>query len=359
MADFHAVILAGGSGTRFWPASRRDRPKHFLPLGPQGQTLLGATIARLAPLARRERLWIVTNAAQAEQIGRLLPEFPAGQLLLEPEPRDTAPAVAFAAAQLEARAPGSVVGMFPADHRIDDEAAFRRCVERAIALAADGATLVTLGIAPDRPATGYGYIELGAAIDAQEPVACHAAAFREKPDRATAERFVAGRRHLWNSGMLLWSWRALRDAMAGGDPALAAAGDAMLAAARAGDRPALARAFATAPRISIDYAVLERAPRVAVVRAEFGWDDLGSFVTLGRAAAPDAAGNVVLAAGGAAALLEQSERCTVYAEGDRTIALFGTADLVVVAVDDAVLVCPRHRAEELKQLVRQLPPRRL
>lgn len=350
--ELHAVVLAGGAGTRFWPASRAARPKHFLPLGAQGRSLLEATLVRCAALAPRERIWIATNELQARAIGDLLPSFPPTQILIEPEARDTAPAVALAAARIEARAPGAVMAMFPADHWIHPPELFVRCLEAAVEQARGSTALVTLGIVPTRAATGYGYIELGAGTAV--PWIHHVAQFREKPDRATAEQFLAGGRHLWNSGIFVWTYAALRAAMGAGNRELAAATDAMLLAARAGDEPRVAQAFASAPRTSIDFAVLEHAPEVLVVRAMFEWDDLGSFLSLPRVAAPDADGNVALLAGGAGTVAEQSHGNLVYAEGPRLVALFGVEDLVVVAVGDAVLVCPKARAEELKVLVQRL-----
>ena len=353
LPPLHAVIMAGGSGTRFWPASRSARPKQFLPLA-HGMSLLEATIRRVEALAGRERTWIVTNPRQAELCARLLPDFPAAQILIEPEARDTAPCVALAAAAIEAKEPGAVLAVMPADHVITPEAAFHALLRRGQQLAADGTTLVTFGIAPTRAATGYGYIELGAALDAGTPRAHAVARFREKPDLATAQHFLATGRHLWNSGIFVWTTRALLAAMDQGAPDLAAATRTLLQAFQRDDRAAIDTTFRACRKISIDYAVMEKAPRVAVVRAELAWDDVGSFVTLGTVAGHDAAGNVVLGAAGGAAVVHEARDCVAYVEGARTIALFGVHDLVVVAVDDAVLVCPKDRAEDLKSLVQKL-----
>jgi mannose-1-phosphate guanylyltransferase len=350
----HAVILAGGSGTRFWPASRGHRPKQFLPLAGGQRTLLQATVERLRGLVPVDRLWIVTNPQQAGGVLAAAPGFPPEQVIVEPHARDTAPCVALAAARIEARDPGAVHVVLPADHRIEPAAAFQRLLERGAELAADGRTLVTFGIQPARPATGFGYIELGAQLDGGQPAAYRVARFREKPDVATARAFVESGRFLWNSGIFVWTAAALLAAMRAGHRDLLAAAERMAAACRAGDDQALAAAFAAAPKTSIDYAVMERAPQVAVVRADLRWDDLGSFVTLGAEFAPDAAGNVQVAGAGARLLLEDARGCVAYAEGRRVVALFGVHDLVVVAVDDAVLVCPKDRAEDLKALVQRL-----
>ncbi len=354
----HAIIMAGGSGTRFWPASRRRRPKQLLPLV-QGKTLLQATVDRAAAVAGGERTWIVTNAELARALPAALPAFPAAQVLVEPEPRDTAPCIAFATAWIEARDPGATMAFLPADHVIGDSGAFAEVLRRAAALAADGASLVTLGIRPTHAATGYGYIERGDAVDGAAPRAFRALSFREKPDRATATDLVASGRFSWNSGVFVWTAAALLAAMAGGYAELAECTRAMCAAAARGAPGEVAAAFRRAPRTSIDYAVMERATRVVVVETDVAWSDLGSFPALTAVAPRDDAGNVAAVGGGARTLLEDASDCVVYAEGPRAVALLGTHGLVVVAVDDAVLVCPRERADDIKRLVQRARERGL
>ncbi|MBX3461840.1 MAG: NTP transferase domain-containing protein [Planctomycetes bacterium] len=347
--SLHAVIMAGGAGTRFWPASRKRRPKQFLPLC-HGRILLAATIDRLAGLCPPDQVWIVTNPQQAKAIGRLLPGFRRDRIVVEPEARDTAPCVALATATIAAVDPGATMVVLPADHVIEPEAEFHRMLRRGAAIAATGA-LVTFGVQPTHPATGYGYIECGAAHDDGEPRAFAARRFREKPDLATARQFVQQGGFLWNSGIFVWTVDSIRRAMQHGDPALGEAAERMLAAARTGQRAALNRAFRRAPKTSIDYAVMERAERVVTVEATVRWDDVGAFPAIAAVGTADDAGNHALLAGGAAQLALQSEGNIVYAEGRRTVALFGVRDLVVVAVGDAVLVCPKDRAGDLKAMV--------
>jgi len=349
MSSLHAVIMAGGSGTRFWPASRSARPKQFLPLA-RGRPLLQAAIDRLEGLCARERTWIVTNAAQARALPTVVPGFPAAQVIVEPEARDTAPCVALATATIAARDPGATIAVLPADHVIEPVDAFQRLLARGSALAADDRTLVTFGIAPTFAATGYGYIECGEPLDQQEPQALRARRFREKPDRATAEQFVAAGTFLWHSGISVGTAAAITAAMAH-NAGLAAAAARMLAACQRQDRDAVTRAFLRAPKTSIDFAVMEQASQVAVVRAALRWDDVGSFRAIETIGEHDGAGNAALLAGGAGVLACQAAHNIVYAEGARTVALFGVQDLVVVAVGDAVLVCPRERAADLKTLV--------
>ncbi|MBL9077559.1 MAG: NTP transferase domain-containing protein [Planctomycetes bacterium] len=347
--SLHAVIMAGGSGTRFWPASRKKRPKQFLPLA-RGRLLIQATIDRLAGLCEPDHVWIVTNAQQAKALAKLVPGFRKDRIVVEPEARDTAPCVALATATIAAVDPGATMIVMPADHVIEPEAEFQRMLRRGAELAATGA-LVTFGVRPTQPATGYGYIECGDAVDRAEPRAFAARRFREKPDRATAEQFLRHGGFLWNSGIFVWTVDSIRRAMHHGNAALGAAADRMLAAASAGQTAALRRAFRTAPKTSVDYAVMERAERVVTVEATVRWDDVGSFPAIASVGTADTAGNHALLAGGAAQIALQARDNIVYAEGKRTVALFGVEGLVVVAVGDAVLVCPQNRAADLKELV--------
>lgn len=342
--------MAGGSGTRFWPASRATRPKQFLPLA-NGKPLIEAAIDRLHGLVPPEHVWVATNKKQAKALTRLLPNLPRERLILEPEPRDTAPCVALATATIAATDPEATMIVLPADHVIEPTDAFQAMLQAGIELAQDHKTLVTFGIPPTFPATGFGYIECGAAVAGAKLPTFAATRFREKPDLATAKQFVASGNFLWNSGMFVWTVPAIRRAMERGEPLLAACTTAMLAALQKQEKAATNRAFLTAPARSIDYAVMEKADAVAVVKAPIRWNDVGSFPALDAVSPPDADGNVAVLAGGASHLALQSKANIVYADGDRTVALFGVHDLVVVAVDDAVLVCPKDKAQDLKALV--------
>lgn len=351
--DLHAVIMAGGSGTRFWPASRHDRPKQLLPLA-AGKTLIEATVDRLAPLVPEERRWIVTNPTQAAKIATTLPSFPSSQIIVEPAPRDTAACIALTVARLEARSPGAVVAVLPSDHLIRPTERFVELLERGVEVASDRRTLVTFGIKPTWPATGFGYIEPGAPLVDGPPGSHSIARFREKPNLGTAREFIASGRFLWNSGIFVWTTDALLAAMDVGSPALAACTRRMIDAARDGDEDAVAEAFDQAPRTSFDFAVMEKAPHAAVVEADYEWSDVGSFLALDTVVPPDDKGNVLALFDGADSSLLDARDCVVYAEGPRTVALLGTNDLVCVAVGDAVLVCPKHRIDDMKSLVQQL-----
>lgn len=350
MSSLHAIVMAGGSGTRFWPASRTARPKQFLPLA-HGKLLIQATIDRLVGLCDPANVWIVTNPLQARTLAKLLPDFPRDHVIVEPEARDTAPCVALATATIAARDPDATMIVLPADHVIEPVAEFHRMLRRGAALAADDTTLVTFGVTPTSPATGYGYIECGAPLDGAAPRAFAAQRFREKPDLATAQQFLATGGFLWNSGIFVWTVKGIRRAMANSHPELAAATDRMIQSVAKGQRAQVTRIFKKAPKTSIDYAIMEKAKQVAVVEATVRWDDVGSFPALTAVGQGDDAENFALLTGGAAQIALQSQGNIVYAEGPRTVALFGVQDLVVVAVGDAVLVCPKHRAADLKVLV--------
>lgn len=353
MTSLHAVIIAGGSGTRFWPASRRRRPKQCLPLI-EGRSLLEKTLDRLAAAVSPERTWIVTNAEQAAGIADLLPQFSRQQIIIEPEARDTAPCIALACAKIGALDESACMAIMPADHLIEPVAAFHQLLQRGQQIAENSNALVTFGITPSHPATGFGYIERGQTLDQEQPAAFRVQGFREKPDAATAKQYLNSGRHLWNSGIFLWTCRSFRDALRASAPELADCTEAMLSAISQNDPSALRRAFLETPKISIDYALLEKASEIVVIQAELEWNDLGSFAALDAIAERDASGNITVLDEGAQLTLLDSEGCTSFVRGKQTLALMGTRDLLVVVVEDAILVCPKSQAEDLKRLVEKL-----
>jgi mannose-1-phosphate guanylyltransferase/mannose-6-phosphate isomerase len=347
------VILCGGTGTRLWPLSRKLLPKQFLPLVTE-KSLLQDTALRLAGIAESAPAILVCNhehrflvAEQMQSIG-VRP----GTLILEPKGRNTAPAIAVAARVALQQAPGACLLVLPSDHMVRDVAAFQRAVAAARA-AVEGGALATFGIVPTHPATGYGYIEEG------EPVAGGAAArrikrFVEKPDAATAERFLAQGGFLWNSGMFAFSAQAYLDELQRLRPDIAAGAERALAAA-ARDLDVLrldAEAFAACPAESVDYAVMEKTSRGVVVRADIGWSDVGSWSSLWDVSPKDADGNVVRGD----VHLADAKGCLIRSEG-RLVSALGVQDLVIVDTDDAVLVAARSRVEEVKEIVEGLERR--
>ncbi|HTO53740.1 MAG TPA: sugar phosphate nucleotidyltransferase [Myxococcota bacterium] len=347
------MVLAGGAGTRFWPASRRAVPKPFVPLVGR-RTLIGDTLERLRLLAPAPRTTVVSAEALGAATRRALRAYPGTRLLLEPVARNTAAAIAWAAAEALGRGDSGVIGVFPADHYIPDARAFARAVRVGAAAAADGERVVLLGIEPARPDTGYGYLRLTrGARGAVVPVA----RFVEKPDAARARRFVADGGYLWNAGMVLARperilaetkrlspevWDAL------GPTLERIAGGARVA------RAALARAYRAVRPLSFDYAVLERSRRVFALRGRFAWSDLGSWDALGTHL-PVLEGNQVHAA--APPVLLDAQHNVVWSSTDKTVALLGVRDLLVIQTTDALLVCANHRAQDVRKVVDELARR--
>ena len=350
-SPLYPVILSGGSGTRLWPLSRSLNPKQLLAVAAE-TSMLQETAARAARLPGAAAPIVVSGEAHRFLIARQLREggLAPSAILLEPEGRNTAPAIALAAHWLAAHDPDALMLVMPSDHVIADPAAFARAVAVAEPAARSG-HLVTFGIRPDRPETGYGYIEVGAPLDGVDGV--HAVSrFVEKPDAATAQVYLAGGRHVWNGGIFLLTARGFLDALVTHAPEIArACAEAMAAHAVDGVfvRPAAAL-FGQAPSVSVDYAVMEKADRVTVVPVEMGWSDVGSWDALWAISPKDGHGNV--AKGDVVAIDTQNSLIRV--EGGPAVATLGVEDLVVVSTRDAVLVAPRERSQDVKRVVDEL-----
>ena len=350
--NLYAVIMAGGSGTRFWPASRQKRPKQLLSLTGQ-RSLLQQTVDRLAPLVPPERVLVVTGRAHAEQVGEQLPGLPPENILAEPMGRNTAAACGLAAAWVARRDPGAVCLVLPADHLITDETLFISTLERAAQLAASQEVLVTLGLTPRFPATGFGYIETGEVADPAPPAVSRVAAFHEKPDLATAQAYLDGGKHLWNSGMFAWRAERLLAELERHLPELAS-GLAELAPALGTPEQdaALDRIYPGLPSISVDHGVLEKCSHLLVVKADFGWSDVGSWEAMGELWDLDLNGNANQQ--GIERIHAVDSRGNLVSAGDRLVALLGVKDLVAVVTDDVLLIAPRSRCQEVGRLLEEL-----
>ena len=348
--NLYPVIMAGGSGTRFWPLSRKALPKQFLSLATE-KPLISETAARLKGLAPLSRTFVVCGKAHAAAVKRGVKGLPSANILIEPAARNTAPAIGLATWVVAAKDPEGIIVVLPSDQHVANPKGFRDALTLAAGLATSG-HIVTLGIKPIRPETGYGYIQLGEALQGGG----HAVkAFKEKPDLDTARRYLASPDYLWNGGIFVFQAKTLLAALAEHAPELSR-GLEQISRAKKKDAPkVLAKIFPKLPSISIDYAVMEKATNIAVVPGDFGWSDVGSFAALEEVRPLDATGNVVL---GKSAMVIDCSGCIIVA-AKRPLAVVGLVDMVVVDAGDAVLVVPKHQSQEVRKAVEALKARKL
>ncbi len=344
MKPFVAVIMAGGQGQRFWPLSTAERPKQFLDLDRSGRTLIQATYDRVLPLAGgAERVLVATGERYVDLVREQLADVPDENLLIEPVGRDSGPAIALACLHIRRRFGPVTCGMFSSDHRIGDGEGFRAVVSDAARLAEDARGLVTIGIAPTRPATGYGYIEQGAA----EGPGFHVARFVEKPNARTAEAFLASGGYLWNAGIFVWSVDVALSELDAHAPGL-------MRPLRDGfERDAVAEIFPELTKISIDFALMERTERAYVVPGAFAWDDIGDWVALERllrhhVTGDDGDPNTVV---GQHVGLDASGNIIYTEDPDDVVVTLGVQDLVLVKRGNTVLVLRKDRVQDIKKLL--------
>ena len=363
----HAVIMAGGVGSRFWPRSRRATPKQFLDVFGDA-SLIQNTFARLQPLVEPEHVWVVTHQDYAETTRQHLPAVPAGHVLGEPVARNTAPCVALAAARLLAEDPDATMIVLPADHLIANVGRFHQVLQAAVEAAqpepGERGALVTIGVRPTHPETGYGYVQYDAdgdgrpdrdaarrtlpARDDGRPRAYPVLTFAEKPDLPTAERFLDAGDFLWNSGMFIWRADAILAAFERYLPKVHRLFAPLVDAfGTDGEAAAVADAYERSPKISIDYGIMEQADRVLVVPGAFGWSDVGDWRAVHDIADKDDAGN--RAEGNV--ILHDTARSFARSSDGRLLVLVGMEDALVVDTGDAVLVCHREQAQKVKDVV--------
>jgi mannose-1-phosphate guanylyltransferase len=360
--DLHAVVPAGGSGTRLWPLSRAGNPKFLHPLTGTGRSLLQATFDRLAVLVGPERVHVVTGIAHVAAVARQLDTVPERNILVEPSPRDSCAAIALAAAVIERRDPGAVMASFAADHLIADEDVFRRTVVEAADAARDG-RLMTIGITPTRPETGFGYVQCSE--PARPSTVQQVLQFREKPPLEVATEYVASGRYLWNASMFLWRTDVFLKALEEYRPDVAAPIGTIAAAWDSTDRDrVLAEVWSTVPKVAVEYAVMEPAAadgRVSTVPGDFGWSDIGDFETVAGLIGEPNGGALVVDPSGAKRdhtfVGLDSDGLIVLSRTDRLVAALGARDLIIVDTDDAVLICDRSRTQDIKKLTELLRER--
>jgi mannose-1-phosphate guanylyltransferase len=348
--ELYVVIMAGGQGRRFWPRSRRQRPKQLLNIVGE-TTMLEQTVARLSSLVAAERIVVVAGRAYRDLIRDGLPQLPDENFLFEPIGRNTAACVAWAALWVQQRAPDAVMAVLPADHLIRNEPEFLRVLTVAAQAAQPFNRLVTLGIQPTHPETGYGYIRVGEdghQIDGRDVF--RVAQFVEKPSRQKAEQFLAEGKYFWNSGMFIWRadsiWHEISRYLPQLTQELEAVGRAMTADELT---TVLDTVYPRLPSVSIDVGVMERARDVWVVPADIGWSDVGSWRALSEFLTPDAQGNVVI--GNQRGI--DTSGCFIYTP-NKLVATIGLTDLVVIETDDVVLICPKERDQDVRKLVELL-----
>ncbi|MCI5793384.1 MAG: NTP transferase domain-containing protein [Ruminococcus sp.] len=341
-----AVIMAGGRGERFWPKSRNNRPKQFLSLTSDGETMIQKTVKRLSPLVSAEDIFIVTNAAYADLVNDQLPDVPRENILCEPCARNTAPCIAFAAAIIQKKYGDAMMLVLPSDHLIGYENIYIKTLQTAIRTAEEGNNLVTIGITPAYPETGYGYINFGKeAGDAYE-----VERFVEKPDLPTAKKYLASGKYLWNSGMFVWKASAIMYNMKQFMPEIHDG------AVRIGDSygtdsydETLIKEFTAFTSESVDFGIMEKASDIYTIPGSFGWDDVGSWLAVERINETDDKKNYF----DGDVIAVDSERTTVCG-GKRLVAAIGTRDIVIVDTDDVLLVCSKNNTQDVKKVIAQL-----
>ena len=358
--DRFVIIMAGGRGERFWPISREKTPKQLIKL--LGKTsFLQQAVANILPIVPLKNIFIITNAVQAPEVRKQLPKLPKDNVVAEPVGRDTCAAVTLGAALVGARSTKGVMAVLPADHVIPDAKKFQQVLGDAFNVAASGQVIVTIGIKPNEPATGYGYIQTGAVLPS--PVGgkkCKTAFFKaerfvEKPDLATAEKYVASGEYRWNAGMFVWSFVTVTNSLEQHQPEMFAACQRWFKAASVPAKlnRVLAKEYPEIKKISIDYALMEKAQNVVVADGAFEWDDLGAWPALSRHIKQDAEGNAAVAE----LIHVDSARNIVFdarTKNRTPIALVGLRDTIIVQTDDAVLVADKGQAQKIKELVKKL-----
>lgn len=346
----YAAIIAGGSGTRLWPRSRQDKPKQFQSLYTD-KSLLQETVRRLEPLISHDDTYVIANRSHEKIVREQLPWMESGQYVGEPFGKDTAPAVGIIATLIHHKDPDAVILITPADHVIAKENHFRHLLEVAEQVAKEGPNVVTIGIKPTSPETGYGYIQMSENIRTVDDIDVHEVInFKEKPDLKTAEEYVSSWHYVWNSGMFIWSAKTILSLFQEHAPdiyKLLMCYDAAIGTPN--EAKVFEEVYEAFPRISVDYAILEHAKNIYAIPASIEWNDLGSWTSLHEIMEPDAEGNVVV--GDHVGL--DTHNSLIYSK-DRLITTIGLDNMIVIDAGDVVLVLPKGRSQDIKQLLEEI-----
>ena len=348
MNNNHIVIMAGGIGSRFWPMSTPECPKQFIDVMGCGKTMIQMTVERFAPLCPMENVWVVTSGEYVDVVRAQLPQLPVQNILAEPAMRNTAPCIAYACWKIRQKSPMANVVVTPADALVVDVDGFRRVIARALEFTASGKRIVTVGICPTRPETGYGYIATGelATPSAEEISVLKVDSFREKPQLEVAKQYLAAGNYLWNAGIFVWNVETIVESLNTFVPDLAAKMDEMSKAFYTADEPEVVRnIFPTCEKISIDYAVMEKADYIYTIPGDFGWSDVGTWGSLWTLLKHDENDNAVV---GENVHLNDCHGCIVHAPGSKSVVLQGLDDSIVVERDGRLLICKLSEEQRIK-----------
>ena len=341
--DRHVVIMAGGIGSRFWPMSTPERPKQFIDVLGCGRSLIQMTADRLLPLCPYGNMWVVTSRNYVDIVREQLPGIPEANILAEPEARNTAPCIAYACWKIKARHPEANIVVTPSDALVLDSDEYRRVISLALDFTAADGTIVTVGIKPSRPETGYGYILAG---EERAPEIFSISAFKEKPDLATAKAYLADGHYLWNAGIFVWNVSTITSAIRTYAPGIAALMDEMAPSFYTPEEErTVGRLFPLCEKISIDYAVMEKASGIHTIPSSFGWSDLGSWGALRLNSSTDGSGNATL---GTDIHMFECEGCVVRTSSLKRVVLQGLSDYIVAEKDGSLLVCRLSEEQRIK-----------
>lgn len=345
--ELRAVIIAGGIGTRFWPLSRKHKPKQFLPIISE-KTMVEETVNRILPLLSPSQIYTVANFEQTQTLRKLLPKLPEKNLLVEPRGKNTAPSLMLATAWIYLQTPKAVIAALPSDHLIKDSSLYLQILKAGASIAAEGDYLITFGISPTYPATGYGYIRFSEEnpVQGEGQTFYRVHEFKEKPGNEQAKTYLAEGNYLWNSGMFLWRVEVFANKLEMYAPSLFPYWERMLIALKNSDQDALDSIFDEIPSISIDYALMEKAQGVLVCPGNFGWSDVGAWSSLFDIWPKDKNGNVLRGEN----IIFDSQNCLSYTPHKLTV-LVGVEDLIIIDTEDALLVCHKDKDQKIKKII--------